>query len=479
MKDTNVLTIQDDIPQMKEKLYYEGLPLKKIIFDLEDTSAKVKIIILDACRDNPLEASTTRGTRSLVGASGGLGSVKAPSGMLISYSADVGQQANDGLFTAVLARHMQTPGSAIHHVFAKTREEVRAKALELQLAGKGKLHEPAEYTKLSSQAQFFSFSPTENQLSSSTVSEMPYPPQDGQSPHSPALGISTLPHNTSQSHLLLIIVAIVAVFMTAFALIQYRKASLQLRSVGSADIDESKGRSNNPQTRLPDNQEPAPHPISPDSNSQLLDASESTDTALNRASLYDSGSQSKEPVVQNTAHPKYDVGFASTVEEDNSHTKVSARSGTAIMSTLYVTLTCGVIAAVFLYLTLSSLGITQPHTVQGGDIWKAVLTLGIAAIWLFSIGSAWNKPTPFRTFFLKWVLRGSLALALPAILILTYASIKDTLNLAPISFGAIVIQFDFDSVVFAFIGIGWVVFAVVFSNFLFEYDKYAKTLSDR
>ena len=158
VSDTNISAKPDEgVRRVKDRLYYESLSLHKLMEDLNETGANLQLVILDACRDNPLEIEAPNGTRSIMGSQGGLGRVNAPSGMLISYSADAGQQANDGLFTSILAAQLKTPGSTLMEVFAQTRLEVRKQATVLQAEGKGVLHEPAEYSKLEPSALRFSF----------------------------------------------------------------------------------------------------------------------------------------------------------------------------------------------------------------------------------------------------------------------------------------------------------------------------------
>ncbi len=169
-RDTEVESQDDSVQRMKERLYYQALPLRKIIEDLGDTGANLKLVILDACRDNPLEAQTAGGTRAVVGSKGGLGRVTAPSGMLISYSADAGQQANDGLFTPVFAETLKKPGLSIMQVFAQTRTQVRERSTEMQRTGRGVLHEPAEYSKLEPGGLNFAFLPGQG---GSTVMSFP------------------------------------------------------------------------------------------------------------------------------------------------------------------------------------------------------------------------------------------------------------------------------------------------------------------
>lgn len=79
--------------------------------------------------------------------------------MLISYSADAGEQANDGLFTEILAKNMQLPGLSIMKVFAHTRREVHESSVAMSRMRKGVIQEPAEYNKLNIVALDFVFTP--------------------------------------------------------------------------------------------------------------------------------------------------------------------------------------------------------------------------------------------------------------------------------------------------------------------------------
>jgi hypothetical protein len=125
MKDTAISDISADVERMKRRLATEAVSLQGWVDSLDATRAQVKVVILDCCRDNPLKAEDGSGTRAVVGGARGLAQVTPPSGTLISYSADAGQRANDGLFNEVLANNLKMPGLNILKVFAKTREEVR------------------------------------------------------------------------------------------------------------------------------------------------------------------------------------------------------------------------------------------------------------------------------------------------------------------------------------------------------------------
>jgi formylglycine-generating enzyme required for sulfatase activity len=166
VKDTAISDISADVERMKRRLATEAISLQGWVDSLDATQAQVKVVILDCCRDNPLKAEDGSGTRAVVGASRGLAQVTPPSGTLISYSADAGQRANDGLFTEVLASNLKTPGLSILKVFAKTREEVReiSTAWAEADASRGlapdssrSRHEPAEYNKLNLAGTDFAF----------------------------------------------------------------------------------------------------------------------------------------------------------------------------------------------------------------------------------------------------------------------------------------------------------------------------------
>lgn len=73
VSDTEIEKISDDIPRMKRRLGNEALSLQAWVDSLDTTEAGVKVVILDACRDNPLKAVGSSGTRSVVGGKGGAG----------------------------------------------------------------------------------------------------------------------------------------------------------------------------------------------------------------------------------------------------------------------------------------------------------------------------------------------------------------------------------------------------------------------
>ena len=110
---------------------YEAIPLGKVINAIEDTDAKVKIVIVDACRDNPFYRRWRSTGRSL--ASRGLAGVHSSGqGTLIAFSTAPGEVAGDSLegsgrnspYTAYLLKYLKTPGLEIGQMFRRVRGDV-------------------------------------------------------------------------------------------------------------------------------------------------------------------------------------------------------------------------------------------------------------------------------------------------------------------------------------------------------------------
>jgi hypothetical protein len=109
---------------------------------LEQTmaDAKVKLVFLDACRDNPFAAKirSAKATRSLSVASG-LAEMKSGEGTLIAFATGPGQTALDGEvgtnspFTRALLANIATPGAEIQQAMTKVRAQVNEETNKNQL----------------------------------------------------------------------------------------------------------------------------------------------------------------------------------------------------------------------------------------------------------------------------------------------------------------------------------------------------------
>jgi hypothetical protein len=113
-------------------LEFEALRLQTILSQME-REQRTNLIILDACRDNPLtrNLAAKMGTRSNnVGQ--GLAPTDTGIGTLITYSTQPGNIALDGEganspFTEALIQHIETPGEDIGVVMRRVRQDVISK----------------------------------------------------------------------------------------------------------------------------------------------------------------------------------------------------------------------------------------------------------------------------------------------------------------------------------------------------------------
>jgi uncharacterized caspase-like protein len=136
---------------------FESIPLNLIIKQME-REAKASLVLLDACRDNPLARNLARtmGTRSSsIGQ--GLAEVKTGVGTLIGYSTQPGNAALDGAgrnspYAGALLKHVETPGRDISTILINVRSDVVQATSGKQV--------PWEHTSLMGQVVFSTVAPT-------------------------------------------------------------------------------------------------------------------------------------------------------------------------------------------------------------------------------------------------------------------------------------------------------------------------------
>jgi hypothetical protein len=115
----NYLVPIDANLQREADLPIEAMRLRDVMNILDSVPAKTRIVILDACRNNPFsEINKFMGK--------GLAIVDAPKGSIVSYSTAPGSVAKDGAgnnspFTAALIKITRTPGLAIEQAFKQVR----------------------------------------------------------------------------------------------------------------------------------------------------------------------------------------------------------------------------------------------------------------------------------------------------------------------------------------------------------------------
>lgn len=102
---------------------YQAIDAEMVLDEMANAGNPMNIVILDACRDNPLG-------RSLRSAGRGLAIISdAPQGTFITYSTSPGKTAADGdgrnsPYTAALLKSISEPGLPIEHVFKKVRQRL-------------------------------------------------------------------------------------------------------------------------------------------------------------------------------------------------------------------------------------------------------------------------------------------------------------------------------------------------------------------
>src|ERR1700681_1965308 len=141
---TNYLIPVDAKLERDTDVYDEAFSLDRILLAVEPAK-QLRLVILDACRDNPF-AKIMKKTVASRAVGQGLAKVEPTSpNMLIAYSAKAGSTALDGdaknsPFTMALAKHLTTPGLDVRRAFGFVRDDV--------LKNTGNRQEPFVYGSL-------------------------------------------------------------------------------------------------------------------------------------------------------------------------------------------------------------------------------------------------------------------------------------------------------------------------------------------
>jgi Caspase domain len=129
----NYLVPTDAKLERERDLDFEAVKLEFILRQMEiDRDGKTSIVILDACRDNPLTRNLARsmGTRSAA-IGQGLAAANTGLGTFIAYSTQPGNVALDGdgrnsPFTAAMVKHMSVSGRNLPATMIEVRKDVVA-----------------------------------------------------------------------------------------------------------------------------------------------------------------------------------------------------------------------------------------------------------------------------------------------------------------------------------------------------------------
>lgn len=145
----NFLIPVDAKLQSPRDVDYEATPLTFVMSALEGAT-KLRVVILDACRNNPFHSRMVRkrGTRSV---GRGFARVATGANTLVAYAARDGTTADDGdgkhsPYAAALLSHLETPGLEIGFLFRRVRDTV--------LKTTGGRQEPFVYGSLAGKAYY-------------------------------------------------------------------------------------------------------------------------------------------------------------------------------------------------------------------------------------------------------------------------------------------------------------------------------------
>lgn len=187
-----------DIPQAtpgnEEFLKSEAISLNAVLDGLREQKARVTILVIDACRDNPFAIKTGSG----VGGARGLALVVPPQGTFIIYSAGAGEAALDRLtdadpepnsvFTRTFVPLLAPGGLNLPELARETRRRVHD-----LVASAGQSQTPAYYDEVLGDFSFGEGSGQQTAAAPPKPTPPPPPPQPSAPPPEPEPKLARLP----------------------------------------------------------------------------------------------------------------------------------------------------------------------------------------------------------------------------------------------------------------------------------------------
>jgi uncharacterized protein YgiM (DUF1202 family) len=127
VKGQNYLLPVDAKLDFESDLAFEAVPVDAVL-GLMESITPVRLMFLDACRDNPLAQSLARISRGGVVGSG-LARMDSSAGTLIAFATEAGKVALDGdgehsPFALALLEHIETPGLEVMQMLSRVRATV-------------------------------------------------------------------------------------------------------------------------------------------------------------------------------------------------------------------------------------------------------------------------------------------------------------------------------------------------------------------
>jgi uncharacterized caspase-like protein len=125
---TNYLVPLDSNPSGVADVPLQMVDASAVLSELDNANPRLKILILDACRNNPF-ASRGLVVNGLADMSPGLAQMTTPRGTVIWYATQPGSTAldgvgNDGPFALAIAHNISSPGTDIYTLFNQVGNEV-------------------------------------------------------------------------------------------------------------------------------------------------------------------------------------------------------------------------------------------------------------------------------------------------------------------------------------------------------------------
>ncbi len=117
----NYLVPVDALISSETEVKYKCMNASLMLDMLEEANVGLKIVVLDACRNNPFARSLSRG----------LASMNSPAGTFLAFATGPGDIALDGKnrnspYTTAILQHIATPGISIYECFQNISEDVNA-----------------------------------------------------------------------------------------------------------------------------------------------------------------------------------------------------------------------------------------------------------------------------------------------------------------------------------------------------------------
>lgn len=124
VKGVNYLPAIDASIRSESDVALNSINLSQLLDRLDEAKAGVRLLLVDACRDNPFARTFRSASRGLARVEG------APTGTLLHFATRPGGVADDGvgangLYTTHLLRHLRTPGLPVESMLKRVASDVR------------------------------------------------------------------------------------------------------------------------------------------------------------------------------------------------------------------------------------------------------------------------------------------------------------------------------------------------------------------